>query len=137
MSGRWSRFWPWGGRARESEPSLQTGDDDDPRAEAIGALADVETGAAANRPREAVEYARELCQLGTEYNQLADELEAKARLHRDTAGRVGRQVASMLAGPEEGPPPTPPAPGLVLVPPPPELVPPEPAVADVEVCALG
>ena len=54
------------------------------------------SGTSPELPAAAVLRAQELCRLGFEHRQLADELEAAAELHRDSASRVGWQAASVL-----------------------------------------
>ena len=106
MSRRRSWFWPWG-RTAWSAPEPSTAAEDDELSAAMRVLHQAESGSPAHVPRGAVEYARRLCRLGAEHRQLADELEATAQLHRDSASRAGSRAASVLQAAVPSPDPAP------------------------------
>jgi DNA-binding SARP family transcriptional activator len=97
MSSRRARFWPWGRLAARAQlPGSAVPQEDDELSAAMRVLHLAYSGPSSQLPATAVRRARELCRLGLEHQQLADELEAAAGLHRDSASRVGWQAASLL-----------------------------------------
>jgi DNA-binding SARP family transcriptional activator len=86
MSSQWARFWPW---SKTAEPDAGF----EPYGPAVGLAP---TGLAPQLPAGVLQQARELCLRGIEHRQLADELEAVAGLHRDSAARAGWQAAAVL-----------------------------------------
>ena len=107
MTSRRARFWPWGRvAAREPVPDSTGRQQDDELSAAMRVLHLAYSSPSPQVPATAARRARELCRLGLEHQQLADELEAAAGLHRDSASRAGRKAASVLgadgpAGPAE------------------------------------
>jgi DNA-binding SARP family transcriptional activator len=96
MSSHWARFWPWS-REAESNPVPDAAlREDDELSAAMRVLHPAYSGPAPQVPATAMRRARELCRVGLEHRQLADELEAAAGLHRDSASRAGWQAASAL-----------------------------------------
>jgi DNA-binding SARP family transcriptional activator len=92
MSSPWARFWPW---SRSGEPDAALPDDE----VLAAALRTLQAGippAAAHSSPATLQQARELYRRGVEHRQLADELEAFAGLHRDSAARANWQAASVL-----------------------------------------
>ncbi len=116
MSSRRAWFWPWG-RAPSRAPGSPITQQGDDLSAAMRALRLAESDSPPQLPDTAVRYARQLCRLGFEHRQFADELEATARLHRDSASRAGWQAASALgvghSGPPAEPDPAGPAPATV------------------------
>ncbi len=98
MTSRRARFWPWGRAAARGPVPDSTGrQQDDELSAAMRVLHLAYSSPSPQVPATAARRARELCQLGLEHQQLADELEAAAGLHRDSASRAGRKAASVLA----------------------------------------
>jgi DNA-binding SARP family transcriptional activator len=96
MSSRRARFWPWGRMSdREPAPDAAGRPADDELSAAMRILHLAYSGPSPQVPDTAAR-ARELCRIGLEHRQLADELEAAAMLHRDSASRAGWQAASVL-----------------------------------------
>jgi DNA-binding SARP family transcriptional activator len=96
MSSRRVRFWPWGRTAaRDPEPDFAVGQEDDELSAAMRVLNLAHSGPSP-QVSDTAARARELCRLGLEHRQLADELEAAAGLHRDAASRAGWKAASVL-----------------------------------------
>ena len=96
MSSRRARFWPWGRMSgREPAPDAAGQPADDEMSAAMRILHLAYSGPSPQVPDTAAR-ARELCRIGLEHRQLADELEAAAMLHRDSASRAGWQAASVL-----------------------------------------
>ena len=107
MSSRRARFWPWGRSAgHDPGPEFPVRPADDELAAAMRVLQLASSGPSAQVPDIAAR-ARELCRRGLEHRQLADELEAAAGLHRDSASRAGRQAASVLGVGQPGHPAAP------------------------------
>lgn len=97
MSSRRARFWPWGRTAApEPVPGFAVLREDDELSAAMRVLQLAYSGPSPQVPATAARRARELCRVGLEHRQLADELEAAAGLHRDSASRAGWQAASAL-----------------------------------------
>jgi DNA-binding SARP family transcriptional activator len=97
MSSSRARFWPWSRVAvRVPAQDCAAPHGDDELSATMRALRLAHPGSSLQLPATAVRRAQELCRLGFEHRQLADELEAAAELHRDSASRVGWQAASML-----------------------------------------
>jgi DNA-binding SARP family transcriptional activator len=97
MSSRRARFWPWGrAAAREPVPDSSIPPADDELSAAMRALHLAYSGPEPQVPAGVARRAGELCRLGLEHRQIADELEAAAGLHRDSASRAGWQAASVL-----------------------------------------
>jgi DNA-binding SARP family transcriptional activator len=92
MTSQWARFWPW---SRAAEPDAALLEDEELSA-ALRGLHSGFPGAASQLPAAKLEQVRELCRRAIEHRQLADELEAVAGLHRDSAARVGLHAASVL-----------------------------------------
>lgn len=92
MSSQWARFWPWS-RSAGSEGALLDGED---LAAALRTLQAGTPGPATQPSPATLRQARNLYRRGIEHRQLADELEAAAGLHRDSAARASWQAASVL-----------------------------------------
>ncbi len=117
MSSRRARFWPWGrSAAHDPGPEFPVRPADDELAAAMRVLQLASSGPSAQVPDIAAR-ARELCRRGLEHRQLADELEAAAGLHRDSASRAGRQAASVLGVGQPVHPAAPDTAGQLLTPP--------------------
>jgi DNA-binding SARP family transcriptional activator len=97
MSSSRGQFWPWSRvtvRAPAQDCATPRGDDELSTTMRVLRLA--YSGTSPQLPAAAVLRAQELSRLGFEHLQLADELQAAAELHRDSASRVGCQAASVL-----------------------------------------
>lgn len=95
MTSRRARFWPWGRpAAHEPAPDCTGRQQDDESSAAMRVLHLGYSSTSPQVPATAARQARDLCRLGFEY-QLADDLEAAAGLHRDSASRAGRKAASV------------------------------------------
>jgi DNA-binding SARP family transcriptional activator len=136
MSSRRGRFWPWGRPAGPGpEPVAPSGGGE--LSAAMQALRLAYSGSSPGLPALAAQRAGELCSLGFEHQQVADELQAAAELHRDSAARAGRRAAWALGAARPGmavPAPrtgTEPRPGL------PDAPAGDPGQADVVVRVLG
>ena len=92
MSSHRARFWPW---SRAAEPDT-TFVDDEQLSAALRTLHSGLPGPAPQFSAAILQQARELYRRGIEHRHLADELEAVAGLHRDSAARAGWQAASVL-----------------------------------------
>ena len=98
MTSRRARFWPWGRpAAHEPRPDCTGRQQDDELSAAMRVLHLGYSSSSPQVPATAGRQARDLCRLGFEYQQLADDLEAAAGLRRDPALRAGREAASVLA----------------------------------------
>ena len=96
MSSRRARFWPWGRiAARDPVQDFAVGRENDDLSAAMRVLHLAYSGPS-SQVADTAARARELCRLGLEHRQLADELEAAAGLHRDSASQAGSQAASVL-----------------------------------------
>lgn len=95
MRSRRGRFWPWG-RLAGPEPETVAPSGSGELSAAMQALQLAYSGSSPGLPASTAQRAGELCSLGIEHQQMADELQAAAELHRDSAVRAGREAARAL-----------------------------------------
>src|SRR5262245_40773601 len=93
MSSPWARFWPWSRSGEQPDAAMP---DDEELAAALRTLQGGIPATAARSTPATLQQARDLYRRGVEHRQLADELEAVAGLHRDSAARANWQAASVL-----------------------------------------